>query len=338
MKSVENLNELDLIIGNEGRNRVSLYALKEFENAASEKSSFKIKQNNKYYLSRFLYQFWLKFLKRKKLAAGFVSVLGLFFSSRNLFTIFMGSRFPKIFPYIFRKGYKAIYLFDAWPVTHAFIARFVRDFKINHLFVSSSQATEMLNKILDNEICFWLPEGIDANDYRFYQPEKKDIEVVAIGRKFDLYHDLIVAPLLQKQINYVFSTAEKMAFTDHSDLIEGLARSKISICFPANSTHPERTGGIETMTHRYLQSMASKCLVLGKAPEEMIVLFGYNPVIEVDMNNPDKQVIEILSNFEKYTELIERNYEMVVRNHTWENRWESISTIISIKINEENEK
>jgi len=79
--------------------------------------------------------------------------------------------------------------------------------------------------------------------------------------------------------------------------------------------------------------MASKCLVLGKAPEEMIQLFGYNPVVEVNMENPAEQSIEILENYENYNELIEMNYKTVVEYQTWAKRWDQISTILSEKIN-----
>jgi hypothetical protein len=109
--------------------------------------------------------------------------------------------------------------------------------------------------------------------------------------------------------------------------INGLARSKVSICFPSSITHPERAGKIETMTIRYLQSMVSKNLIIGKTPEEMITLFGYNPVIEVDMEDPVSQLNEILNNYNEYTGLIEKNYSAVVKDHTWRNRWQSIKEI-----------
>ena len=59
--------------------------------------------------------------------------------------------------------------------------------------------------------------------------------------------------------------------------IDGLAPSKVSVCFPCNVTHPQRCGDTETMTQRYLQSMASKCLIIGHAPAEMTALFGLQP-------------------------------------------------------------
>jgi glycosyltransferase involved in cell wall biosynthesis len=244
----------------------------------------------------------------------------------------MGPKFAKGFPWFFRKGTKAIYIFDAWPSYYNYIGRFINDFNIEFVFISSKQSATALNQAIGNENVFWVPEGVNPGEYKFRSFTEKDIDILSFGRKYELFHEKVVESLAKQNINYRYSTDDKMVFSDHKSFIEGLARAKISVCFPTNITHPERAGDIETMTNRYLQSMASKCLVLGKAPEEMVQLFGYNPVVEVDMEKPAEQIIEILKNFEKYHELIEKNYKTVVENHTWEKRWELISTIISGKI------
>ena len=120
----------------------------------------------------------------------------------------------------------------------------------------------------------------------------------------------------------------QLIFPTEKDLIDGLARTKISICVPSNITHPERAGDIETMTVRYLQSMASKCLVVGHAPQEMVELFGYNPVVEIDMEKPAEQIRDILENFTDYIPLIEKNYIETLANHTWNDRWQQIRAIM----------
>src|SRR5690606_6718308 len=106
------------------------------------------------------------------------------------------------------------------------------------------------------------------------------------------------------------------------DFVNGLAEARISVCFPASDTHPSRAGGISKVTMRYFQSMASKCLIIGKAPDEMKYLFDYNPVIEVDNSEPEGQLEEILSNYEKYLPLIEKNYTEVLKKHQYKNRVE----------------
>src|SRR5690606_35892243 len=90
-------------------------------------------------------------------------------------------------------------------------------------------------------------------------------------------------------INYVYPENENLIFELESNLIDSLARAKISLCFPKSVTHPEIANSISKVTMRYFQSMASKSLILGKAPADMKELFDYNPVIEIDEAAPVKQ-------------------------------------------------
>ena len=76
------------------------------------------------------------------------------------------------------------------------------------------------------------------------------------------------------------------------------------------------------MTWRYLQSMAAKCLVVGRAPDEMKQLFNYDPVIEIDMNDPCGQLRHIIDHYADYEALIEKNYQTVRERHQWPNRVE----------------
>ena len=60
----------------------------------------------------------------------------------------------------------------------------------------------------------------------------------------------------------------------------------------------------------------------------MDLLFDYNPIVEIDMANPFAQLQSVLSNYENYIPLIERNYENVCRNHSWSNRLEQMKKIL----------
>jgi hypothetical protein len=158
---------------------------------------------------------------------------------------------------------------------------------------------------------------------------EKDIDVLSFGRKYDLLHDKIVDDMLCNGKKYFYEKNKgEIIFKDRKDFTDGLSRTKVSVCIPSCITHPERSGNISTMTVRYLQSMASKCLVLGYMPDEMEELFDYNPIVELDINNPSKQILSILENFTSYIPLIERNYQIVVDNHTWRDRWSSIKNIL----------
>jgi glycosyltransferase involved in cell wall biosynthesis len=325
----------NLITGNEGEEKPSETVIREFEEAITESKNIQEVRTDSYIISRFFFRFWKSGLFsgifKNQLLRFFKLIFG---GHKNYLIVLMGPRFPKCFPHVFRNGLKAIYLFDAWPTYFNYILRFVNDFKIDYLFVSSKQAAESLNKLIGKNNVFWVPEGVKPNDYKFLPAANRNIDVLSFGRKYDNFHQKIVEKLALKKVNYIFSSANEKLFPDKESFTKGLSGAKISVCFPTSVTHPERAGGVETMTNRFLQSMASKCLVLGKAPEEMIQLFGYNPVVEIDMNNPAEQIIEILENYENYSELIEKNFKTVAENQTWANRWEQISTILSKNINQ----
>ena len=221
----------------------------------------------------------------------------------------------------------AVYLFDAWPIHYKYIKFACKSLNIKYLFCSSQIATNNLNKILENTEVIWQPEAIDASSYRWKDYNKRTIDVLQFGRKYEQIQSDLVRSLEELSINYVYQK-DKLVFPTREEFIEGLASSKISLCFPRSLTNPEIAYNQETMTVRYLQSMVSKTLVVGKCPEEMKKLFSYNPVIELDMQNPGGHIKHLLENYNDYIPLIERNYQEVIKSHQWTNRWDKIRTIL----------
>ena len=92
------------------------------------------------------------------------------------------------------------------------------------------------------------------------------------------------------------------------------------ICFPQCDTNPQKAGNLETLTQRYWEAMLSGCLIVGRAPQELIDLIGYNPVIDVEWDNPEIQVEGILNNIENYQNLVDKNIESAQKYATWDSR------------------
>jgi hypothetical protein len=251
--------------------------------------------------------------------------------SKHLFTIMMALDDMKMRPYLITSFHnKSIYLFDAWPKDYYKIQDYCIKYRINFLFVTASQSAQNLQTLLPSTNIYWMPEGITPKCYQFEDYSNKTIHVLALGRKYDMYHEQIVSVLIEKGYTYLYEQQKgQLVFPTHEDFIQGLGRTKISICFPSSVTHPDRAGDVETMTIRYLQSIVSKCLIVGHSPKEMIDLFGYNPVIEVDMSDPVGQIEIILKNFDTYIPFIEKNYQQVLQYHTWSNRWNQMIEIWS---------
>ncbi len=247
----------------------------------------------------------------------------------DLFVVLMSVDFRRCLPYFVLPGRKSVYLMDAWPGTHESIKNLVRTFSVKHLFLSSSVAVRRLAPVLADCQVAWIPEAIDPTSYHSLSWEMKDIDVLQLGRRFDQVHEKILSALEQKGKQYLYEKVKgELVFATRGGFVDGLARTKISICVPSSITHPELSGDIEVLSMRYLQSMVSKCLVVGHAPAELTALFGYNPVVELDMKDPAAHILALLGDHRAYEPLIERNYETVVQRHTWHHRWEMMSKVL----------
>jgi hypothetical protein len=241
------------------------------------------------------------------------------------FCIIVGHEFQKCLFSFLNNAANYLYIFDAWPAYQDWIAYFIHTMRVRHVFFSSRSATELFSAKGLNCTFTWIPEAITPDDYRFAPYTQKDISVLAFGRRYDEYHDAIVDRLAQENITYLYEKVKaELVFRSREEFIDGLARTRISICVPSSITHPEKSGGISTMTMRYLQSMASKALIVGYMPEEMKTLFDYMPIVEIDKYAPAEQLLAILNDFDQYIPLIERNYAYIQQHHTWEHRWATI--------------
>jgi hypothetical protein len=251
-------------------------------------------------------------------------------SKRNFVAI--GYQVEKFFPYFHLKANsKTLWMYDAWEPLFKNIEKTVRDYGINLLCTASKQSADHFNSLgIENFRCEWLPEGVDSDLYRFVPYADRNIDVLQLGRKWDDYHDKIKP--LEGELVYKYEKKRgQIIFATREEFLNGLANAKISICVPSDITHPERSGNISTITNRYLQSMASRCLILGKAPGDMKFVFDYDPMIEIDETDPIGQIRDILKNYDDYIPLIEKNYETVRQFHHWRNRVQQLENLIKQK-------
>jgi hypothetical protein len=249
-------------------------------------------------------------------------------SAGPVFVSFMGFSESKTWPFSYWTEIVP-YCFDCWPNLYKRWTSFFKRHRVRIAFFSARQSAQHFADALPNMKSVWLPEATEPFEY---YPSKswpeRDIDVLELGRKNDRFHSRIVEPLAKIGKIHLFERVKgEIIFPDRTSLIDGLGRSKVSICFPCSQTHPERSGSVETVTLRYFESMASKCLIVGHAPQELIDLFGYNPVIEAQSGYEFEQMESLLNNLGSFQSLVERNYRRLVEIGTWKNR---VATILDI--------
>ena len=252
-------------------------------------------------------------------------------SKGPIFVSFMGYSEYRIMPFSY--GTEIIpYCFDCWPELYERWLSFFKRHRVRFAFFSARQSALHFAKALPSMKSVWLPEACDPFDYRPSKPWlERSIDVLEFGRKNEIYHARIMEPLARaNKVHLYVRIKGQTTFSDSSReaFLEGLGESKISICFPSSQTHPERAGSIETVTHRYFQSMASKCLLLGHAPQELVDLFGYNPVIEVQQGDEFAQIESLLNTPNSHRDSIEKNYKRLLEVGTEKYRIDTLLRVL----------
>jgi hypothetical protein len=142
-----------------------------------------------------------------------------------------------------------------------------------------------------------------------------------LGRKYEQYHAAITQPLSMNNHRHLYQpNSTERIFKTNQELPTAYGETKVSICFPKSVTHPDEAIGIETVTQRYFEAMASRTLIVGHCPRELSDLFGYNPIIPADLENAGQQIVEIVRRIGNYQELVDRNFEVMRTRGTWDAR------------------
>ncbi|MDE7377761.1 MAG: glycosyltransferase [Paraprevotella sp.] len=225
---------------------------------------------------------------------------------------------------------------DSWPRTWNKQVKAIRSLNCKICFFTSSEAAYRLSREVKDIKAYWIPEGIDCNDYTMGPPlQERSIDVYELGRQKADYHCHLIAMKTDHTLtSYIANEYDangklkKLAFDTATDLLNSLPDIRIVISFPSCDTHPVESGGMETLTQRYWEAMLCGCLIIGRAPKELIQFIGYNPVIDADFRNPRKQLSDILEHIGDYQELVNRNRKTALQYAPWESRAKQIKEIL----------
>ena len=221
-------------------------------------------------------------------------------------------------------------VWDGWPKYWQCLRSYCKKMHVRTIFATSSQVAEYLRAELPGLDAIWLPEGIDTRGYRRGGDlNSRHIDILELGRKYKPVHSAIVEHRFGRKLRHLFQEGSELLFKDFPALVNGLAESKIVICYPRCDTHPEQAGNVETMTQRYWECMLSGALIVGRAPKELIQFCGYNPVVELG-DSPADQLDYILNNIASYQELVDKNYHFAIKNASWESRQELVVSHLGV--------
>lgn len=247
--------------------------------------------------------------------------------------------FKDSFPYFFNSEIIPM-LWDVWPARWEGIAYNLRYLQCRLCFVTVRSVAEKIKKEIGID-AYWIPEGICITEYKKGKPlAVRENDILELGRQHTSFHHILETLNHENKIQgyvrnayYPNGNYKTLAFPKANDLIEALPTFKIIVSFPRTITHSEQAGTMETLTQRYWEGMLTGCLIIGKAPQELIDLIGYNPVIDIRLDESEdklkEQVVTILHNISTYQDLVDKNYKIALKYAPWEERIKQIKQILT---------
>ena len=238
--------------------------------------------------------------------------LGLCFActkkSKETLLVTCGGR-PEYFAWPWCYRYEIVpIMWDCWPRYQPNLPRILKKMHVRTIFCTSSQTADYVRERCPGIKAIWLPEGIKVDLYPMGpRLTERRHDVLRIGRDAD----------------------GTIWYQTHEELTAAMRDSRIMICRPRCDTDPNMAGNIETLTQRYWEAMLSGCVIVGRAPKELISICSYNPVVEVKEEDYDAGVTKVLRHLSDYQGLVDRNREFAARNADWTNRIRLIKAEIS---------
>jgi len=224
--------------------------------------------------------------------------------------------------------------FDCWGPEYARWEAAFRRHRVPLAFFSARQCAEHFANAIPEMETIWLPEACDPKRYSPELPlAQRSLHVLELGRKLEAVHSKIATPLRAMNAKHVFSLdgANTVLFKGLDALYKGLGDTVIGLCYPKVLTHPDKAGGVETMTQRYLEFIGSGCLAVGTSPREIVELFGFDPVITLDMNDPARQIISILGDLPRWQAHADRSRARLLEVGTFDARARAMLGVLAKK-------
>jgi hypothetical protein len=233
----------------------------------------------------------------------------------------MGPMSTCLFPYSLTKEC-VLFCWDVWAPDADAWARLLRRHRVGFAFMTARAAARQWRAQVPGLQTAWIAEAFDPpREFRGTPLERRRIHVLELGRRHAGYHAAVTPALVRADHVHLYEhVSGQVVFPTRDELAQGLLDTVVSVCFPSSITHPQRSGDVETLTRRYLESMAAGCIVLGSAPAELVDLYGYDPVVPVDWHDPTGQLLDILRHPGRHASLVARNYRRFLEVGTWSAR------------------
>ena len=218
------------------------------------------------------------------------------------------------------------FVWDCWPGYFDKTCEWFKRHEVRTAIFTSSQMAERMRQRFPDMNIYWCPEGIDTSRYSAGKElNDRHIDVLEFGRT----NEKVFKAALPYGIKHICTMQNGKYIYTSEELFRAMGEAKVTLTLPRSITQPETAGDIETLTQRYWECMLSRIVMVGHAPKELIEFIGYNPVIEIDYENPNGQICNILQHINDYIGLTNKNRETALLKGDWLARMQGINVFLT---------
>lgn len=217
------------------------------------------------------------------------------------------------------------FIWDCWPRYFEKTCKWFKRHEVRTAIFTSSQTAERMRERFPEMNILWCPEGIDTSLYSEGKELKnREIDILEFGRS----NRKVFKAELPSSIKHVCTMQDGKYIFTNEELRQSMGDAKVTITLPRSITQPDVAGDIETLTQRYWECMLTRMVMVGHAPKELVDFIGYNPVIEIDTENPNGQINDILQHLADYRDLTNKNREVALQKGGWTVRMQGVMNFL----------
>ena len=227
----------------------------------------------------------------------------------------------------------SIYCYDVWEPEFDDWEKLFKEIDPDYIFFGFKQSYEYYDKL--GYKSYWVPLSADLEIFKPYGMEKSRL-FIQMGRLNDDLHHKILDYLSKHNIednrdNYVYRKSKtERIYPDIYELAKQINKSKYFVCVPKYYENKKRTGSVNETICRFYEGMGCKTMLIGMKSDTFDELFPYKAMISFnDGEDFEKEIDYYESHPEEYDEIVNKNYDYLMKHHTWGNRLEMIMKIIN---------
>ena len=130
----------------------------------------------------------------------------------------------------------------------------------------------------------------------------------------------ILKGLIENEYNIIGVIAQEDKPEKKKKIIEPVPTKKVAMEYGIPCFQPKKIRLEYEFVKELKPDLIITCAYGQLIPQELIDIIGYDPVVHLDLNHANDQILDILEHIDEYQKLVDKNREMALKHGDWKQR------------------